>query len=152
MAITAAVSMTEPKSSHPPVLSRLLRGTFWLTLRAPLQAVLSFWTVRLMIESIGDGTGAYHFAWGFGFLQFLLEFGMASALQRRVSETWTTRDREGLDRAVACGLSFYATIALIQSVFLILIAHVAMPHTGYTGKSYELIVKLLWLQVFLLLL
>ena len=149
MVAMAVIPTSETQRSLPPVLGRLLRGTFWLTLRTPLQAVLSFVTVRLMIEAIGkDANGAYVFAWGFGFLQFLLEFGMASALQRRVSEAWTTGDRQGLDRAVACGLSFYATVAVIQSTFLIAIAYIAMPYLAWTGKSYELIVKLLWLQVF----
>ncbi len=149
MVTSAAVSLNEPERAQPPVLSRLLHGTFWLTLRTPIQAILSFWTVRLMIEAIGkDANGAYTFAWGFGFLQFLLEFGMASALQRRVSETWTTGDREGLDRAVACGISFYASIALLQSAFLIAIAYFALPYSEWKGPSYDLIVKLLWLQVF----
>ena len=35
----------------PPVLGRLLSGTFWLALRVPLQAVFSLWTIRLVLES-----------------------------------------------------------------------------------------------------
>src|SRR5258708_24307064 len=78
----------------PPVLGRLLSGTFWLALRTPLQAVLAFWSIRLVLEAIGrDAMGAYAFAWGFGFIQFVLEFGMSSALQRQISETWTLGDR-----------------------------------------------------------
>ena len=43
--------------------------------------------------------GAYGFAWGFGFLQFLLEFGMSSALQRQVSDTLDPgRPRRGRPR------------------------------------------------------
>lgn len=149
MATTAAGSISEKQRSHPPVLGRLLHGTFWLTLRTPIQAVLSFINVRLMIDALGkDANGAYNFAWGFGFLQFLLEFGMASALQRKVSEAWTTGDRESLDRTVACGISFYATIAVIQSIFLLCVAYIALPYSEWTGPSYDLIVRLLWLQIF----
>ena len=99
----------------PPVLGRLLSGTFWLALRTPLQAVFVLWSIRLILEAIGpDQTGAYRFAWGFGFFQFLLEFGIGSALQRQVSETWTRGDRAGVDRAIACGMNFYAAMALVQ--------------------------------------
>ena len=70
----------------PPVLGRLLSGSLWLVLRTPLQALLAFWSVRLVLQAIGeDATGAYYFAWAFGFIQFLLEFGMSSALQHQVS-------------------------------------------------------------------
>src|SRR5918997_3173810 len=106
----------------PPVLGRLLSGTFWLALRTPLQALFALWSVPLIIAAIGDGCGAYGFAWGFGFLQFLLEFGMSSALQRQVSETWTRGDRAGVDRAIASGLAFYAAMAVIQAAVLIGIA------------------------------
>ena len=58
--------------------------------------------------------GAYGFAWGFGFFQFLFEFGMSSALQRQISDAWTRGDRAGVDRAIACGMNFYAAMALVQ--------------------------------------
>ncbi len=48
----------------PPVLGRLLSGTFWLALRTPLQALFALWSVPLIIGAIGDGYGAYGFAWG----------------------------------------------------------------------------------------
>ena len=132
----------------PSVFGKLLRGTFWMTLRTPLQAVFAFWVVRLMVQAIGkDAYGAYAFAWGFGFLQFLFEFGMGSALQRRIAETWTLRDRAGIDHAVSCGLSLYAAVALAQSVALLAIAYLALPYSHWGGASYQLIVKLLWLQV-----
>ena len=101
----------------PPVLGRLLSGTFWLALRVPLQVVFSLWTTRLILEAIGpDQMGAYRFAWGFGFFQLLFEFGISSALQRQISDSWTRGDREGVDRAIACGMNFYAAMALVQVI------------------------------------
>jgi O-antigen/teichoic acid export membrane protein len=131
----------------PPVLSRLLSGTFWLALRTPLQALLALWSVRLVLQAIGsDKMGAFGFAWGFGFIQFLLEFGMSSALQRQVSETWTKGDRAGVDRSIACGTTFYVAAALVQVAALLGVAYLALPYTEFRGESYRLIVKLLWLQ------
>ena len=93
----------------PPVLSGLLSGTFWLALRVPLQVVFSLWTTRLVLESVGaDQWGAYRFAWGFGFFQFLFRFGASSALQRQISEAWTRGDHDGVDRSIACGMTFYS--------------------------------------------
>lgn len=131
----------------PPVLGRLLRGSFWLALRSPIQAVLAFWQIPLILGYIGaDANGAYQFAWGFGFIQFLLEFGMSSALQRTVADRWTRGDREGVNRAVACGTAFYIAIAMLQTAALLGIAYLALPFSGYEGESYQLIVRLLWLQ------
>jgi O-antigen/teichoic acid export membrane protein len=131
----------------PPVLGRLLSGTWWLALRMPLQAVFILWSLRLTVDYIGeDSFGAYGFAWGFGFLQFLLEFGMSSALQRQVSERWTHGDRGGVNRAIACGTTFYAVVALVQAASLVGVAYLVLPQLEYRGKAYELIVKLLWLQ------
>src|SRR3954468_6517822 len=129
----------------PPVLGRLLSGTFWLALRTPLQALFAFWSVPLIIGAIGNRYGAFGFAGGFGFLQFLLEFGMSSALQRQVSETWTRGDRQGVDRAIASGLAFYAAMAVLQAGVLLGIAHWGVPATFGAG-SKALIVRLLWLQ------
>ena len=132
----------------PPVLGRLLSGTFWLALRTPLQVVLGLWSVRLYLQAIGrDAMGAYQFAWGFGFIQFVIEFGMSSALQRQVAETWTKGDRAGVDRAIACGMTFYAGVALVQVTALLAVAHLVMPrYAELWGDSYPLIIKLLWLQ------
>jgi len=131
----------------PPVLGRLLSGTFWLAVRTPLQVAAALWTIPLTLQAVGaDAAGAYGFAWGFGFLQFLLEFGMSSALQRQVSERWTGGDRAGVDRAVACGMVFYAAAGALQAAVLLAIAYLAMPHLHWRGASYDLIVKLLWLQ------
>ncbi len=145
-----AAALTDPppiSRPMPPVLGRLLRGTFWLALRTPLQAVFALWSVPLLLQAVGkDQAGAYYFAWSFGFLQFLLEFGMSSALQRRVSETWTRGDRGAVQRAVAAGLTFYAAMAAAQVVVLMAIAYLALPHMGYSGASKTLIVRLLWLQ------
>jgi O-antigen/teichoic acid export membrane protein len=133
----------------PPVLGRLLRGTFWLALKSPLQIVLAFWSVPLVQHYIGKGmNGAYLYAWGWGFVQFLLEFGMSSALQRQISDSWTRGDRDGVNRAVACGTAFYAAAALAQAAFLLIVAYVIAPYTDYYARpaEYALIVKLLWLQ------
>ena len=132
----------------PPILGRLLSGTFWLALRVPLQVVFSLWTTRLVLESVGDVQwGAYRFAWGFGFFQFLFEFGASSALQRQISDAWTRGDHEGVDRSIACGMTFYTAVAVLQIAALLGVAYWALPWTAFEGKSYELIVKLLWLQV-----
>lgn len=133
----------------PPVLGRLVSGTLWLAFRVPLQILFSLWTTRLILETAGkDQLGAYGFAWGFGFLQMLFEFGVSSALQRQISHHWTKGDKEGVDRAVACGLNFYAVTALVQVVALLAIAYLALPYSEYRGQaSYPLIVKLLWIQI-----
>lgn len=131
----------------PPVMARLLSGSFWLALRTPLQAIFAFWSIPLMVGTFGrDLFGAYGFAWGFGFTQFLLEFGMSSALQRQVSDCWTRGDREGVDRAIACGTSFYAFMALAQIGVLLGVAYFALPQTDFSGQPYRFIVQLLWLQ------
>jgi O-antigen/teichoic acid export membrane protein len=144
---TAAATPSPAARALPPVLGRLLRGSFWLALKTPLQAIFAFWSIPLIIESVGqDAFGAYGFAWGFGFIQFLLEFGMSSALQRQVSDCWTRDDREGVNRAIACGTAFYAAVAAIQIVALLAIAAWAVPFAGYAGDSARLVVKLLLLQ------
>jgi Na+-driven multidrug efflux pump len=131
----------------PPVLGRLLSGTFWLALRVPLQFVFSLWTTRLILEAIGPvENGAYNFAWGFSFFQFLFEFGASSALQRQISDAWTRGDRDGVDRAIACGLNFYTAMAVLQIAALLGVAYWALPHTTLQVSSYPLVVKLLWLQ------
>ncbi|MDB5352508.1 MAG: hypothetical protein JWN86_3755 [Planctomycetota bacterium] len=142
---TLTETSPEAERQLPPVISRLLRGTFWLALRTPLQAVFVLWSVPLIVNSVGqDVFGAFGFAWGFGFLQFLLEFGMSSALQKEVSACWTRGDRQGVDRAVACGMNFYAAMALVQAAALLGIAYFGIPSTF--GADSSLIVKLLWLQ------
>src|SRR5262245_63891110 len=101
--------------SLPPVLGRLLSGTFWLALRVPLQVVFALWTTRLVLEAIGDvQLGAYRFAWGFGFFQFLFEFGASSALQRQISDAWTRGDQPTVNRLIACGFNFYTAVAVLQ--------------------------------------
>ena len=146
MAATAATATGQRKL--PPVVGRLLSGSFWLALRMPLQAVVALWTLPLIVQAIGDsGNAAYFFAWGFGLFQMLLEFGMSSALQRQVSETWTRNDREGVNRAIACGMNFYTAMALVQVAALLFVAYVALPHSEFADSPYyHLIVQLLWLQ------
>ena len=124
-----------------------MSGTFWLALRVPLQVLFSLWTTRLILQAIGPvENGAYGFAWGFGFFQFLFEFGASSALQRQISDAWTRGDREGVDRAIACGMNFYAAMAVLQVTALLGVAYWALPHTTLQPASYPLVVKLLWLQ------
>jgi O-antigen/teichoic acid export membrane protein len=131
----------------PPVLGRLLSGTFWLGLRVPLQFVFALLTTRLVLEAIGPiETGAYTFAWGFGFFQFLFEFGASSALQRQISDAWTRHDRDGVDRAIACGTTFYAVMSVFQAGALLVVAYFALPYSKLQLESYPLVIKLLWLQ------
>jgi O-antigen/teichoic acid export membrane protein len=131
----------------PTVLGRLLSGTAWLTLQFPLQILFSFWSLRLIVESIGpDGAGAYRFAFGFGLLQLLLEFGTGSALQLSISDAWARGDRAGVDRAIAAGMSFYAATAFVQAAVLLSVAYLAVPHAGFDGASLRLVIRLLWLQ------
>jgi O-antigen/teichoic acid export membrane protein len=145
---TAAAASRPGARVLPPILGRLLSGTFWLALRVPLQAVFALWTTRLVLESVGDVQwGAYRFAWGFGFFQFLFEFGASSALQRQISDAWTRGDRDGVDRSIACGMTFYTVVAVLQMAALIGVAYWALPATAFEGNAYELIIKLLWLQV-----
>ncbi len=130
----------------PSVLDRLWRGTFWLALKSPLQVIIAFWSVPLIQHAIGaEANGAYVFAWGFGFIQFLLEFGMGSALQRQVSHAWTIGDRAQVNRLVVCGIAFYGIMALVQMVILLCIAYFGLP-PRFQGASLRLIVGLLWVQ------
>lgn len=142
---TAATAAVPGPKKLPPVLGRLMSGSFWLALRMPLQAVFALWQIPLILKAVGPaGSSAYGFAWGFGFFQFLLEFGMSSALQRQVSERWTRGDRAGVDRAIACGMNFYAMMALVQAAALLAVAYLLVPTLVF--KDRGLVVKLLWLQ------
>ena len=144
--MTTATAPTDARPM-PPVLGRLMSGTFWMALRTPLAAVSAFITIPLIVGAIGDKhSSAYWFAWGYGFFQFLLEFGMGSSLQRQTSETWTRGDRAGVDRAIACGMNFYAAMAVVQVVALLGVAYLAVPYSVYDPEGQRLIVKLLWLQ------
>jgi hypothetical protein len=122
----------------------LLSGTFWLALRVPLQVVFSLWTTRLILQAIGPSFGgAYRFAWGFGFFQMLFEFGISSALQRQISDSWTRDDRDGVDRAVACGMNFYSVMALGQVAALLLVAYWALPHSKFAVDSQAMTASVL---------
>lgn len=146
--VSTAATTPQPRAL-PPVLGRLLSGTLWLALRTPLQAVCTLWTTRLILQAIGpDQMGAYRFAWGFGFFQFLFEFGISSALQRQISESWTRGDRAGVDRAIACGTNFYAAMAVAQAAALLAVAYGAVPFSQFRHDpdGIALIIKLLWLQ------
>ena len=145
---TSAPIPADRSATMPPVLNRLLRGTFFLALKTPMQVAFAFVSIPLVQHYIGKGmNGAYLWAWGWGLFQMLLEFGMSSALQRQVTESWTKGDREGVDRCIACGMSFYAGMALIQVVAILGIAYVVLPRMDkFSPDEYRLIVKLLWLQ------
>lgn len=132
----------------PPVLGPLLSGSFWLFLQVPLQIVFSLWSLRLIVEAIGpDGLGAYRFAFGFAFVQILLEFGAGSALQRQISDAWAGGDRVAISRAISAGMCFYAATSFVQMTALLAVAYLAVPHAGFDGGSHRFVVKLLWLQV-----
>ncbi len=141
-----ATAASQSPKALPPVMGKMLRGTFWLALRTPITAMLAFWRVPLIIDSVGEGIyGAFGFAWGFGFLQFLFEFGMGAALQRVVSDRWTRGDQEGVARSIACGTAFYSLAAVAQASVLIAIAQFGIP-PEFNAEQRALIVKLLWLQ------
>jgi O-antigen/teichoic acid export membrane protein len=132
----------------PPVsstLSRMIRGTFWLALKTPVSVVIALWSVPLTQEYIGyRNNDAYLFAWGFGYIQFLLEFGMGSSLQKQMVDAYSRGDRDGVNRTIACGMNFYATVALIQMAVLLGIAYFWLP-PKFQGNS--LVIGLLWVQV-----
>jgi O-antigen/teichoic acid export membrane protein len=130
----------------PPVLSRLWRGTFWLALKSPLQVIIAFWSVPLIQHAIGaEANGAYVFAWGFGFIQLLLEFGMSTALQRQMTLAWTRGDHDGVNRLTASGMAFYTAMAAIQMILLLTIAYLGLP-AKFQGETRRLIIGLLWIQ------
>ncbi len=131
----------------PPVLTRLLQGSFWLALRTPIQAALALWTTRLILNQLGEATNAaFNFAFSFGFLQYLLELGMSSALARRISQAWTCDDGDELDRAVSCGVIFYSIVSMAQAAILVGIAEIGLPASELEGEAYRLSRQILWLQ------
>ena len=137
----------QARPTSSPILSKVLSGSFWLALKTPIAAVCAFWTIPLLIRTYGDAQfGADGFAWGFGFFQMLLEFGMSSALQRQVVTAWARGDRQAVERSLASGMVFYGIVTLIQSVLLIVVAHWAVPLTEYAAADKKLIIQLLWLQ------
>ena len=129
----------------PPILGRVMRGTFWLALKTPVQVVIALWSIPLTQKYIGfDANGDYTFAWGFGFIQFLLEFGMGSALQKQMVDAYTRGDREGVNRTIACGMNFYTAVALIQMLILVTIAHGGLLPVKFQNP---MVVSLLWVQI-----
>ena len=138
-------SATMNTAEAPPVLSRLLRGTFWLALKTPASVVIALWSTPLTIAYIGVvSNGDYKFAWGFGFIQLVLEFGMGSALQKQMVDVYSRGDRDAVNRTIACGMNFYAVIAVVQIVVL-----VGMVHGGLPAKyqANPLVIGLLWVQI-----
>ena len=126
-------------------LGRMMRGTFWLALKTPLAVVIALWQIPLTQRYIGlPANDAYVFAWGFGFIQFVLEFGMGSAIQKQLVDAWARGDRGGVDRTIACGMGFYAVVSAVQMLILAGIAHGGLPER-YRGDS--LVLGLLWIQI-----
>jgi O-antigen/teichoic acid export membrane protein len=123
-----------------------MRGTFWLALKTPVAVVIALWSIPLTQKYIGPvRNGDYVFAWGFGYIQFLLEFGMGSALQKQMVDAYTRGDRDGVNRTIACGMNFYAGVALIQMLILVAIAHGGLLPVKFRGN--ELVLGLLWVQI-----
>ena len=139
-------SATINPAAGPPILSRLLRGTFWLALKTPVSIITALWSIPLTQRYIGlTQNDAYVFAWGFGFIQLVLEFGMGSALQKQITDSWTRGDRDEINRIIACGMSFYAWAAAVQMVILF-----AILHSGYLPAKYQnnpLVISLFWVQI-----
>jgi O-antigen/teichoic acid export membrane protein len=134
-----------PASASPSILGRVMRGTFWLALKTPVQVVIALWSIPLTQKYIGPvANGDYVFAWGFGYIQFLLEFGMGSALQKQMVDAYTRGDRDGVNRTIACGMNFYAGVALIQMLILVSIAHGGLLPVKFRS---DLVLGLLWVQI-----
>ncbi len=143
--MSSASTSTMDPTSAPPVLSRLLSGTFWLALKTPLSVIIALWSIPLYIRYIGAiSYGDYLFAWSFGFVQIILEFGMGSALQKQMVDAWTRGDRAGVDRTIACGMNFYAVVALVQMLFLFALIMGGLPIKYQTNS---LVIGLIWVQI-----
>jgi O-antigen/teichoic acid export membrane protein len=139
---------SDPQSERPatPILASLWRGTAWLALKMPLQIVIAFWSIPMIQRAIGaDANGAYVFAWGLGFIQLLLEFGMGAALQQQLAHAWAVGDRPRVGRLIGLGMTFYAAVAVIQVAILLAIAYLGLP-PKFHGESRRLIIGLLWVQ------
>lgn len=141
---TASTTPVEPAPASP-VLSRLMSGTVLLALKTPLSVIIALWSTPLTIRYIGAvAYGDYLFAWGFGFVQIILEFGMGSALQKQMTDAWARHDRAGVDRTIACGMNFYAAVALIQIGVLLAMIHGGLPARYQLNP---LVIGLLWVQI-----
>ena len=143
---TASIPAPGDAPLNPSILGRVMRGTFWLALKTPVQVVVALWSIPLTQKYIGpSANGAYVYAWGFGYIQFLLEFGMGSALQRQMVDAYGRGDRDGVNRTIACGMNFYAGVALIQMAVLVAIAHGGVLRQPF--RSDPLVINLLWVQI-----
>jgi len=139
-------SATINTAAAQPTLSRLLRGTFWFALKTPVSVIIALWSIPLTQKYIGFVRyDAYGFAWGFGFIQVVLEFGMSSALQKQMVDAWTRGDRAAVDRIIACGLCFYAVVAAIQMAILPAILYGGLLPAKYQGNP--LVIGLFWVQI-----
>lgn len=130
----------------PPVLGRVLSGTFWMALKTPIAVVIALWSIPLTQRYIGPvANGDYVFAWNFGFIQFLLEFGMGSALQKQMVDAYTRGDRDMVNRTIACGMNFYAAVAVVQMLILGAIAHAGLLPARFQGNP--LVLGVLWILI-----
>jgi O-antigen/teichoic acid export membrane protein len=142
----ALPASSTPAPSSPSILGRVMRGTFWLALKLPVQVLIGLWSISLTQKYIGqDANGAYLFAWGFGFIQFVLEFGMGSALQKQMVDVYTRGDRDGVNRTIACGMNFYAGVALVQMLILGVIAQCGLLPAKFQGN--QLVLGVIWVQI-----
>jgi len=135
-----------PAPAPPSVLGRVLSGTFWMALKTPIAVVIALWSIPLTQRYIGPvANGDYVFAWNFGFIQFLLEFGMGSALQKQMVDAYTRGDRDAVNRTIACGMNFYAAVAVVQMLILGAIAHAGLLPARFQGNS--LVFGVLWILI-----
>ena len=146
MVLVSSVAPTSTIDPLPPsILGRVMRGTFWLGLKMPVQVVIALYSIPLTQRYIGEeANGAYVFAWGYGYIQFLLDFGMGSSLQRQMVDAYARRDRDAVNRTIACGMNFYTGVALIQVAFLLWLVNGGLP-VNFRGNN--LVIGVLWVQI-----
>ena len=94
---------------------------------------------RLILEHDRAATlmGAYGFAWGFGFFQFLLEFGMSSALQRQISETLDAGRPRGGRPGDRLRDDLLRRVAVVQVAALLAVA--ALRPARHSGSARRIV-------------
>ena len=145
---TPATSAMSGTRTLPPVLGRLLSGTFWLALRVPLQVVFSLWTTRLVLEAIGpDAERGLPVRLGIRVfpvpLRVRRQLGVAAADLRRLDARRPRGGRSG-DRLRDELLRGDGAPAGRGAAGRGLLG--AAAHARFEVSSYPLVVKLLWLQ------
>ncbi len=144
-AITTAGSTTR---ALPPVLGRLLSGTFWLAAAGsdaggirPLDHTPRLAGNRPRIQR------RLQVCLGFWLLPDALRVRHQFRARAQISDSWTRGDRQGVDRAVSCGLNFYAATALVQVAALLGVAYWALPHSKFAVDSRSVLSNILSLQL-----